>query len=80
MYELLSRIVQGRASMGDMVLLQELCETVKYTSLCGLGQAAPNPVISTMKYFKDEYLAHITDHRCPAGQCQFEAVEQEVQL
>ncbi len=80
MYELLSRIVQGRASMGDMTLLQELCETVKYTSLCGLGQAAPNPVLSTMKYFKDEYLAHITDHRCPAGQCQFEAVAQEVQL
>jgi bidirectional [NiFe] hydrogenase diaphorase subunit len=80
MYELLSRIVQGRARMEDMVLLQELCETVKYTSLCGLGQAAPNPIISTMKYFKDEYLAHITDHRCPAGQCQFEEATQEVQL
>jgi bidirectional [NiFe] hydrogenase diaphorase subunit len=80
MYELLSRIVQGRASMGEMALLQELCETVKYSSLCGLGQAAPNPVLSTMKYFKDEYLAHITDHRCPAGLCQFEAVAQEVQL
>ncbi|GHO99953.1 NADH dehydrogenase [Reticulibacter mediterranei] len=78
MYELLSRIVQGRANLEDMELLQDLCETVKYTSLCGLGQAAPNPVLSTMKYFKDEYLAHITDHRCPAGQCQFEAVAQEV--
>ena len=79
MYELLSRIVQGRASMEDMELLQELCETVKYTSLCGLGQSAPNPVLSTIKYFKDEYLAHIADHVCPAGQCQFEAVAQEVQ-
>jgi bidirectional [NiFe] hydrogenase diaphorase subunit len=74
MYELLSRIVQGRASMEDMGLLQELCETVKATSLCGLGQAAPNPVLSTIRYFGDEYLAHIANHTCPAGQCQFEAV------
>jgi bidirectional [NiFe] hydrogenase diaphorase subunit len=78
MYELLSRIVQGRASMGDMAMLQELCEVVKATSLCGLGQAAPNPVLSTVKYFNDEYLAHIAEHVCPAGQCQFEAVAQEV--
>ncbi len=78
MYELLSRMVQGRASMGDMAMLQELCETVKYTSMCGLGQSAPNPVLSTIKYFENEYLAHITDHICPAGQCQFEAVTQEV--
>jgi bidirectional [NiFe] hydrogenase diaphorase subunit len=78
MYELLTRIVEGRAKMEDLALLQELCDTVKFTSLCGLGQGAPNPVLSTMKYFKDEYLAHITDHRCPAGHCQFEAVEQEV--
>jgi bidirectional [NiFe] hydrogenase diaphorase subunit len=80
MYELLSRIVQGRASMGDMALLLELCDVVKNTSLCGLGQSAPNPVLSTVKYFKDEYMAHIVDHVCPAGQCQFEAVSQEVQL
>jgi bidirectional [NiFe] hydrogenase diaphorase subunit len=80
MYELLSRIVQGRASSADMALLQDLCETVKYTSLCGLGQSAPNPVLSTIKYFKDEYLAHIVDHTCPAGLCQFEGVVQEVQL
>ncbi len=78
MYELLSRIVQGRASSADMELLLELCETVKYTSLCGLGQSAPNPVLSTVRYFKDEYLAHIDDHICPAGHCQFEAVTQEV--
>lgn len=79
MYELLSRIVQGRANNEDLTLLQELCDTVKYTSLCGLGQGAPNPVLSTIRYFKDEYLAHITDHVCPAGQCQFEAVAEEVQ-
>ncbi len=79
MYELLSRIVQGRVSDGDMELLLELCETVKATSLCGLGQSAPNPVLSTMKYFKDEYQAHVVDHICPAGQCQFEALVQEAQ-
>lgn len=79
MHELLSRIVQGRASLDDLALLQELCETVKYTSLCGLGQAAPNPVLSTVKYFQDEYLTHITDHTCPAGQCQFEERGQETQ-
>jgi NADH:ubiquinone oxidoreductase subunit F (NADH-binding) len=79
MYELLSRIVQGRASMEDMEMLLELCETVKATSLCGLGQSAPNPVLSTVRYFKDEYLAHIIDQLCAAGQCQFESVAQEVQ-
>lgn len=82
MHELLSRIVQGQATSNDMTLLQELCETVKYTSLCGLGQSAPNPVLSTIKYFEHEYLAHIVDHVCPAGQCQLEplAQAQEVQL
>ena len=82
MHELLSRIVQGQATSNDMTLLQELCETVKYTSLCGLGQSAPNPVLSTIKYFENEYLAHIVDHVCPAGQCQLEplAQAQEVQL
>ena len=80
MHELLSRIVQGRASMDDLALLLELCETVKATSLCGLGQAAPNPVLSTVRYFQDEYLAHIAEHVCPAGQCQFEDAAQEVQI
>lgn len=75
MHELLSRIVRGRASMEDLALLEELCETVKSTSLCGLGQAAPNPTLSTVRYFKDEYLSHIVDHVCPAGQCQFEDAE-----
>lgn len=80
MYELLMRIEQGRASQADLDLLQELCETVRYTSLCGLGQAAPNPVLSTLRYFQQEYQAHIRDHVCPAGQCQFEMAEQEVPL
>jgi bidirectional [NiFe] hydrogenase diaphorase subunit len=78
MHELLSRIVQRRATLADMEMLQELCETVKVTSLCGLGQSAPNPVLSTIRYFNDEYLAHITDHVCPAGQCQMEDISQEV--
>jgi bidirectional [NiFe] hydrogenase diaphorase subunit len=49
--------------------LQELCTMVKETSLCGLGQSAPNPVLSTIRYFMDEYTAHIRDHHCPAGAC-----------
>ena len=80
MHELLARIGQGRARLADLELLKELCETVKATSLCGLGQAAPNPVLSTLRYFPDEYQAHIADRVCPAGQCQFEAEEQEVRL
>jgi len=80
MYELLTRIVKGHASLADLTLLQELCETVKQTSLCGLGQAAPNPLLSTMKYFNDEYLAHIIRHTCPAGLCHFAETEQEAQV
>ncbi|HLI05497.1 MAG TPA: NuoF family protein [Ktedonobacteraceae bacterium] len=83
MYELLSRIVQGRARIDDLELLRELCEVVKQTSLCGLGQSAPNPTLSMIRYFKGEFLAHIVDHVCPARQCQFETVaptvEQEVE-
>lgn len=80
MYKLLTRIVEGYASLADLELLQELCDTVKHTSLCGLGQAAPNPLLSTIKYFNDEYLAHITEHRCPAGLCQMAPIEQEAQV
>ncbi|HET9920794.1 MAG TPA: NADH-quinone oxidoreductase subunit NuoF [Ktedonobacteraceae bacterium] len=79
MHELLSRIVQGRATMADMELLQDLCDVVKHTSLCGLGQSAPNPTLSMIRYFKDEFLAHIADHVCPAGQCQFETVPRTAQ-
>jgi bidirectional [NiFe] hydrogenase diaphorase subunit len=69
MYDLLDRMTRGKADMHDLELLEELCGMVSETSLCGLGQSAPNPVISTMRYFRDEYLAHIVDKRCPAGVC-----------
>ncbi|MCS7309519.1 MAG: NADH-quinone oxidoreductase subunit NuoF [Armatimonadetes bacterium] len=69
MYELLQRITSGRATLDDLALLEELCDMVKHTSLCGLGQTAPNPVLSTLQYFREEYLAHIVDKQCPAGVC-----------
>ena len=69
MYTLLTRICEGTGTMDDLELLVELCGTVKETSLCGLGQTAPNPVLSTLKYFKNEYLEHIVHKRCPAGVC-----------
>ncbi len=69
MYGLLHRITTGRATMDDLALLEELCDMVKHTSLCGLGQTAPNPVLSTLQYFRDEYIAHIVDKQCPAGVC-----------
>jgi bidirectional [NiFe] hydrogenase diaphorase subunit len=73
MHNLLVKISEGRAAMSDLALLEELCDMVKHTSLCGLGQTAPNPVLSTLKYFKDEYLAHILDKHCPAGVCKIKA-------
>jgi bidirectional [NiFe] hydrogenase diaphorase subunit len=66
---LLERITQGRASMADLRKLEDLCKTVGTMSLCGLGQSAPNPVLSTLRYFRDEYEAHILERRCPAGVC-----------
>ncbi len=78
MHELLARITEGKATDADVALLEELCDVVRNTSLCGLGQGAPNPVMSTMRYFHDEYLAHVMDHTCPAGQCQIEPIPQEV--
>jgi bidirectional [NiFe] hydrogenase diaphorase subunit len=69
MYRLLERITDGSATMADLDQLRELCTMVKETSLCGLGQSAPNPVLSTLRYFLDEYTAHICDHRCLAGVC-----------
>ncbi len=71
MYGLLDKITRGEATLQDLELLEELCDVVTNTSLCGLGQAAPNPVRSTLRYFRDEYLAHIVDHVCPAGECKF---------
>jgi NADH:ubiquinone oxidoreductase subunit F (NADH-binding) len=69
MFELLSRITQGEGTLDDLALLESLCDMVRNTSLCGLGQGAPTPVLSTLRYFRDEYLAHIVDKRCPAGVC-----------
>ena len=69
MLELLNDIVEGRGTMEHLELLEELAETVSATALCGLGKSAASPVISTMKYFKDEYIAHVVDKKCPAGQC-----------
>jgi bidirectional [NiFe] hydrogenase diaphorase subunit len=69
MYDLLRKITEGAATMDDLALLEELCDVVKHTSLCGLGQSAPNPVNSTLQYFRDEYEAHILDRRCVAGVC-----------
>ncbi len=69
MSEILSRIVSGEGKEGDVELLEELCAAVKDGALCGLGQSAPNPVLTTIRYFRDEYDAHIRAHRCPAKQC-----------
>jgi NADH:ubiquinone oxidoreductase subunit F (NADH-binding)/(2Fe-2S) ferredoxin/NAD-dependent dihydropyrimidine dehydrogenase PreA subunit len=69
MLEIVTDITEGRGSPEQMVLLEDLAETVSETSLCALGKTAPNPVISTLRYFRDEYEAHINDKRCPAGVC-----------
>ncbi len=69
MLEILERITQGKGEEGDIGLLEKAAKTIKDSSLCGLGQTAPNPVLTTLRYFRDEYEAHIFDRRCPAGQC-----------
>ena len=69
MLEILERIVEGKGEDGDIEKLETLANTIKTTALCGLGQSAPNPVLSTLKYFRHEYEAHIYEKRCPAGQC-----------
>jgi len=69
MLEILDGITHGRGKEGDMEALEELAETIKDASLCGLGQTAPNPVLTTLKYFRDEYEAHIFEKCCPAGVC-----------
>lgn len=70
MLEILERIVSGKGSLEDLDLLEELAETISSTSLCGLGKTAAFPVQSTLKYFRDEYVAHVVDKKCPAGDCQ----------
>ena len=67
--EVLNRISEGKGKQGDLVFLKELCQTIKDSSLCGLGQTMPNPVLSTLEHFKDEYEAHINEKRCPALVC-----------
>lgn len=69
MYQLLKRMTNGSARMADLARLEALCTMAKETSLCGLGQSAPNPVLSTLRYFRDEYETHIKDRRCPAAVC-----------
>jgi bidirectional [NiFe] hydrogenase diaphorase subunit len=72
MHTILTRICTGQGTMDDLDLLKDLCGTIKETSLCGLGQTAPNPVLSTLRYFRNEYVEHILNKRCPAGLCALE--------
>ena len=67
--EILDKIIAGNGEMEDIDRLEELCYHIKSTALCGLGQTAPNPVLSTLRYFRDEYVAHVRDKKCPAGVC-----------
>lgn len=69
MLEVLTRITEGKGKSGDIELLEELCYSVKDGALCGLGQTAPNPVLTTIRYFRDEFEAHIAKQKCPAGEC-----------
>lgn len=69
MLSVLNAICEGRGNEKDLKLLEELAQAVRDFSLCGLGQTAPNPVLTTLRYFRDEYLSHIRDHQCPAGVC-----------
>ena len=77
MHRILSAITDMTATPGDLAMLEELCDLLKHTSLCGLGQSAPNPVVSTLKSFAHEYRAHIEEHKCPAGICG-QSVKEEV--
>ncbi len=72
MHDILTKITNGTASMNDLSTLEELCDVVRNTSLCGLGQTAPNSILSTLRYFRDEYLAHIQRRTCPAGVCKLQ--------
>ena len=69
LYEMLCKVTDGTATMEDLDKMEELCYYIKENSLCGLGQTAPNPVLSTLRYFRDEYVAHVRDKKCPAGVC-----------
>jgi bidirectional [NiFe] hydrogenase diaphorase subunit len=69
LYRMLDGICSGEATMADLERMEKLAGIVQKTSLCGLGGGAPNPIFSTLRYFRDEYVAHIVDHVCPAGVC-----------
>ena len=69
LYEMLDKVTKGTATMEDLDKMEELCYYIKENSLCGLGQTAPNPVLSTLRYFREEYIAHVRDKKCPAGVC-----------
>ena len=69
MLEMLEKITDGKGEEGDIEKLEKLAASVKAGALCALGQTAPNPILSTLRYFRDEYEAHIKEKRCPAGQC-----------
>ena len=69
LYDLLTKITDGNGTMEDLTTIEELCEHIKQSALCGLGQTAPNPVLSTLHHFRDEYIAHVVEKRCPAGVC-----------
>ena len=67
--EILNKITSGEGTLEDIDRLEELCYSIKNAALCGLGQTAPNPILSTLRYFRDEYIAHVVDKKCPAGVC-----------
>ena len=69
LFEMLEKVTEGKSSEAELAKIEELCLYIKDTALCGLGQTAPNPVLSTLHYFRDEYLAHVIDKKCPAGVC-----------
>ena len=69
LYDLLTKITEGKGTLEDLATIEELCEHIKQSALCGLGQTAPNPVLSTLHHFRDEYIAHVVEKRCPAGVC-----------
>ena len=75
LWMLLDQITRGEATMDDLAQLERLAGIIQKMSLCGLGQGAPNPIFSTLRYFRDEYMAHIVDRVCPAGVCEIEQAE-----
>ena len=78
MLHLLNKIVDGKGTAEDIRTIRKVAKAMQKASLCALGQTAPNPVLSTLKYFPEEYEAHIHERRCPAGHCQLTPVELEV--